>query len=153
MFSPTSQPFSACNCRRGNCFTWSIPRLPFCFPLFWFCFWTCFFCAHHEGVNQAPIATVSTYHKHSRTAYNRPCTEQQSKYISIVSTRVRQRTQADRSKSNVAKSQNVRVFYFSFFPLCCCSKNAFIKPTINLIFCKHRSHPACDRPPSRLYHF
>ena len=44
---------------------------------------------------QAPKAIVSTYRKHSRRAFNRPCTEQQSTYSStFVSTRVRQRKQA-----------------------------------------------------------
>ena len=63
-------------------------RLFLYFPLFaffCFCFWTCFFCAHHEeGTDQAATATaVSTYliyRKHSRTACNRPWTEQQSTY-------------------------------------------------------------------------
>ena len=54
------------------------------FPLFRMLI--CFVCAHrevNEGTTQAPIATKSTYHKHSRTACNRARTEQQSTYSSI----------------------------------------------------------------------
>ena len=55
-----------------------------------------FFCAHHEGTNKPSSESqhllVRTYRKHSSTAFNRPCTEQQSTYSStFVSTTVRQR--------------------------------------------------------------
>ena len=104
-----SQPFSACNCRRGNYFFQIDPRLFFVFLLlfclFFSCFSTCFFCAQHEGTNQAPTATLSTYRKHSRAACNRPCTEQQSTYSStFVSTRLLQRKPADKTKSSVAET-------------------------------------------------
>ena len=104
----------------------------FCFPLFaffLFClfsffFLTCFFCAHHEGTNQAPIATaVSTHRKHSRTACNRPCTEQQSTYssTSVRSCRqecVRQRSkQADKSKCYREPPCTCIVSYVSPCPL------------------------------------
>ena len=62
-----------------------------------FCFFNLlfFFCAHHEGTNQDPKATVvSTCRKYSKTAFNWPCAEQQRTYGStFVSTRVRQRKQ------------------------------------------------------------
>ena len=58
-------------------------------------FLSVFSCARHEGENQSPKATVTTYRKHSRTTFNRPCTEQQSTYRSkFVLTRVWQRKHA-----------------------------------------------------------
>ena len=57
---PPSQPIIADG---ETIFSGSIPRLfpPPLFPFFGFGFGTCFFCAHHEGTNQAPIATVRVY--------------------------------------------------------------------------------------------
>ena len=76
-----------------------------------------FFCAHHEGTNQAPKTTaVSTYRKHSRTASNRPCTEQQSTFSSMfVSTRVRQGKQAGMKEHVKCCREPCTSEYFMFF--------------------------------------
>ena len=108
--------------RSLDCFLFSSFFLSFFF-FFVRCFWTWFFHAQHEGTSQVPIAKVSTYRRHSRTA----CTEQQSALCTtFVLTRVRQRKQSDKCKTGVAES-HVRVFYVSYFRLCCYYLNhAFI---------------------------
>ena len=79
-----------------------------------------------EGTNQAPIATVSTYPKHSRTACNWPCTEQQSTYLAQQYVRVDQTAACDnagqQTKTSVLPKATmyVRLFAMPFPPLCCC---------------------------------
>ena len=62
------------------------------------CFWTCLSSSAHTTkaqTNHRKPPHLFTHRKHSRTAFNRPCTEQQSAYSStLVSTRVRHRKQA-----------------------------------------------------------
>ena len=77
---------SACIHQRENPFFGSISG-PFCcipvFPLLPFLLCEPVsesFFAHDERTTQVPLATVSTHRKHSRTACNRPCTEQRSTY-------------------------------------------------------------------------
>ena len=86
---------------------------------FWFSNLLFFFCAHHAGTNQAPRATVSTYRKHKRTAFNRPCIERQSSCSSstFVSTRVRQRKEASMKEqaTSVAESHMIRSALCLFF--------------------------------------
>ena len=124
LYTPTSQPVVAHRKlffpdRSQDCF---FIFLFFFSPFFLFSlvFEPFFLCAHHEGTNQAPIATaaVSTYRKPSRIACNRPCTEQHSIYSStFVSTRVRQRMQADKSKLSLPRAPMYEYFVFFFFVL------------------------------------
>ena len=77
---------SASICRRENPFFRSISRLFCCIPFFPLLpLLVCepvseLSCAHHECTTQVPLTTLSTHRKHSRTACNRPCTEQRSTY-------------------------------------------------------------------------
>ena len=98
-------------------FSGSIPRQFFSFALFFlFCFRTSFCCAHHEGTAQAPIATVSLYRKHSRTACNRPYTEQQSTYSStLVSTECDNASKHTRASQVLPRATMYEYFTFSFF--------------------------------------
>ena len=113
-YRPTSRPFSARNCRREKQLLGKRTFRKF-FAFFAFFFNLLLFCAHHAGTNQAPKATVSTYRKHKRTAFNRPCTAQQSSYGStFVSTRVRQRKQAGMKEQAQSCREPFLYEYFMF---------------------------------------
>ena len=80
-----------------------------------------------RSTNQAPKAIVSTHRKHSRTAFNRPCTERQSAQRVVLACRPECENaskQARKSKSGVAEtshvpSTSVHFFVFAFFIIWC----------------------------------
>ena len=126
----------------------------FFFAFVSFCVSTCFFCAHHEDRNQAPIATaVCTHGKHSRTPSNRPRAEQQKTVGSCRPESDNASTQTIKSKSQVLPRATMyeRAFYVSFCPLCCCF--CFVKDDNNSFgfFPSTADSQPCDEPPSRLY--
>ena len=107
--------------------------------------------------NQAPKAIVSTYRKHSTTAFNRSCTEQQSTYSStFMSTRVRQRKQVgmneqarccwDEPCANKYEVWEVFIFLCFFFS----SIDALLirkqPTTINLVIFFSADTQPCDGP-------
>ena len=121
-----------------------------------------FFCAHHdEGAKPSSEATVSTYLKHSRTAFNRLCTEQRSTYSSTKYVRVDHNSATTQTRRHETASQVLpRAMYeftvFEQFIRLFLRRRLYIrkKPTNILdIFTSTADTQPCDRPPSRLYDF
>ena len=76
---------------------------------------------------------VSTYRKQKITAFNRPCTEQQSSYSStIVSTRVRQRKQAGMKEQAMCCREPLYEYLmllFFLFEILLFLHSLYVKPT------------------------
>ena len=124
-----------------------------------FCFLNLlFFCAHHEGTNQAPKAT-----QYPRTASTREYTSIWPVQSSRVDTVVRScrpeydnaSKQAWRSKpKRVAESRCTSFFFFFFFSLIVVSSLSIRKGNMLFwFFPKYRWHSTLWRPQSSLYYF
>ena len=116
-------------------FSGQIPVPSFFFSLcfyFVFCVWA-FFCAHpkwshHSNSDSHSSYDTYSYRNHSKTACNRPCTEQQSAhnstFLSTRQRRVPQRKQADKNKCCREPPSTYTSTLFFLFPMCCSSNNA-----------------------------